>query len=292
MATKLYFAATSTAPAPTTGADEFAPLGVSPAQFNQNMANLRAGIDLLVGYAPNQATEDALFTEGYRFVIRTDLITTPTTTTTTAAGATTTTAAGTTTTTAAPAVPGTFTGTDGTAPSASRFTTSLTGSFNASSSVAIKSNQLLFHLAAISGAAYASIATLGDPFIVGMDLSFRFNTAITGSDILTLYVGTSDLSSTVALSVTTSGIANAAGTGVLSGIAAQGLSGIEPVAGDVLHVRFPAVGSVAFYQNATLLGTVQNFTAGSLSGGVKAQITFTTSSTVFVDTYIDDFITA
>jgi hypothetical protein len=103
MSTKLTFIAAS-APAPTVGADTLKSAPLSPAEIDQNFANLRAGVDKLVGFATNQSEENALFADGYVFVVRTDLIagyttTTGAGTTTTGAGTTTTTGSGTTTTT-------------------------------------------------------------------------------------------------------------------------------------------------------------------------------------------------
>lgn len=123
MATKLTFIG-SAAPAPTTGADTLKNAPLAPSEVDQNFANLRGGVDKLVGFATNQSEENALFAAGYVFVVRTDLIAGYTTTT--AAGTTTTTAAGATTTTTAAGATTTTTAGPNTAPTSTVSFTNIT----------------------------------------------------------------------------------------------------------------------------------------------------------------------
>ncbi|MDD2365181.1 MAG: hypothetical protein PHN84_03360 [Desulfuromonadaceae bacterium] len=73
MATKLHLIGIA-APSPTTGADVLKGAPLSPAEVDQNFANLRAAVDKIIGEAASQAEEDALFAAGYRFVLRTDIL--------------------------------------------------------------------------------------------------------------------------------------------------------------------------------------------------------------------------
>lgn len=74
MAIKLYLPGAGPSPAPTSGPDVFAALGISPAELIQNFINLRDAIEKIYGEAANQTEENALFAAGYRFITRTDEI--------------------------------------------------------------------------------------------------------------------------------------------------------------------------------------------------------------------------